>query len=120
MKKRLLGLALGAGILQSSAGSFLAKVSWDNPNGSFADGFKIYLAIGSLPYTDPSTQVFTVTNGAATSHNIPVVPGTSYRVVVTAFNKWQESDKSADVLWSAPPLLVSPTNVQAAVIIYVP
>lgn len=120
MKRLLTIIALGAGMLAAQAGNFLAKVSWDNPTNQIADGFKIYLAIGSLPYTDPSTQVFTVTNGAATSHNIPVVPGTSYRVAVTAFNKWQETDKSVEVLWSAPSLLVAPTNAQVAVIVYVP
>ena len=119
MKRLLTIIALGGSMLAAQAGNFLAKVSWDNPNGAWTEGFKIYLAIGPL-WDDPSTQVFTVTNGAATSHNIPVVPGTAYRVAVTAFNKWQESDKSQEVLWVAPPLLVAPTNARATVIVYVP
>ena len=119
MKRLLTIIALGGSMLAAQAGNFLAKVSWDNPNGAWAEGFKIYLAIGPL-WDDPSTQVFTVTNGTATSHNIPVVPGTTNRIAVTAFNKWQESLKSEEVLFLAPPLLIAPTNARASVIIYVP
>lgn len=120
MKRLLAIIALGASLLTTQAGSFTAKVSWDYPTNMVVDGFKIYLAIGVLPFTDPSTTVFTISDGAATSHNIQVVPGTSYRLIVRAYNAWQTSDPSAEVLFNTPPLLVAPTNAQVAVIVYVP
>lgn len=120
MKRLLTIITLGAGLLTTQAGNFLAKVSWDYPTNMVVDSFKIYLAIGSLPYNDPSSKIITVANGSATSHNIQVVPGTSYRLVVRAFNMWQLSDPSEEVLFNTPPLLVAPTNAQVAVIVYVP
>ena len=120
MKRLLTIIALGAGLLSAQAGNFLAKVSWDYPTNQVADGFKIYLVVGALPFSDPSTTVFTIADGAATSHNIQVVPGTSYRMIVRAYNTWQTSDPSEEVLFNTPPLLVAPTNARATVIVYVP
>ncbi len=101
-------------------GTFTAKVTWDYPTNSTPLGFRIYLATGTLPWTNATTKTFSVTNGAATSHNIQVAPGTSYRVAMTAYNQWQETDKSEEAVFSTPALLSIPTNPRVALIVYVP
>lgn len=117
-------LVLGTAALLAAAslayaqatGSFTTTVVW-NPQPEATGGFHLFLgnAGPGLYFTNY------VVPAGTTSFVFHVQPGTTYRSAIQAHaTDGRESANSAEIIWTTPALLSTPTGYRTTVTVYVP